>query len=53
MRSVESPCTGVCRLDPKGEFCLGCKRTLEELADWPMLTDREKRALLNALAERA
>ncbi|MFT4025932.1 MAG: DUF1289 domain-containing protein [Novosphingobium sp.] len=52
MRTVESPCTGVCRLDPQGEFCLGCKRTLDEIADWSMLGNAEKRAVLKALAER-
>lgn len=52
MYTVPSPCTGVCRLDPKGAFCLGCKRTLDEIADWTMLTDAEKRAVLKALETR-
>lgn len=52
MFTVESPCTGICRIDPRGEFCLGCKRTLDEIADWPMLNDAEKRAVLKALEER-
>jgi predicted Fe-S protein YdhL (DUF1289 family) len=52
MHSVESPCTGICRLDPKGESCLGCKRTLDEIADWPMLAQAQKRAVLKALKER-
>lgn len=52
MRSVESPCTGVCRLDPTGAFCLGCKRTLDEIADWQMLTDGEKRTVIETLKNR-
>jgi predicted Fe-S protein YdhL (DUF1289 family) len=52
MRSIESPCTGVCRLDPRGEFCLGCKRSLDEIADWSMLSDAEKRAVLTAVKQR-
>lgn len=52
MRSIESPCTGVCRLDPRGEACLGCKRSLEEIADWSMLSDAEKRAVLTAVKQR-
>jgi predicted Fe-S protein YdhL (DUF1289 family) len=52
MRSIESPCTGVCRLDPRGEFCLGCKRSLDEIADWPMLTSAAKRTVLEALKSR-
>jgi len=52
MREVPSPCNSVCRIDAVTGFCLGCKRTLEEIADWPMLTDGEKRAVLRALAAR-
>jgi predicted Fe-S protein YdhL (DUF1289 family) len=53
MRSVESPCTGICRLDSAGEFCLGCKRSLDEIADWPMLDRAKKRAVLEALKQRS
>lgn len=52
MRSVGSPCTGVCRLDLRGEFCLGCKRTLDEIADWQMLTDEGKRTVIETLKKR-
>ena len=52
MRDVPSPCTGVCRIQPRNGWCLGCKRTLEEIADWPMLDAEEKRAVLRELAKR-
>jgi predicted Fe-S protein YdhL (DUF1289 family) len=52
MHSIESPCTGVCRLDATGDFCLGCKRSLDEIADWSMLSDAEKRAVLTAVKQR-
>ena len=29
---VPSPCINFCRLDVKGEFCLGCYRRVEEIA---------------------
>jgi predicted Fe-S protein YdhL (DUF1289 family) len=29
-----SPCVGVCRLDEKSGFCLGCARTRAEIASW-------------------
>ncbi|WP_341676876.1 DUF1289 domain-containing protein [Niveibacterium sp. SC-1] len=29
-----SPCCGVCRLDAEGRLCLGCLRSLEEIAAW-------------------
>jgi predicted Fe-S protein YdhL (DUF1289 family) len=47
-----SPCTGVCRIDWISGLCGGCKRTLNEIADWPMLKPAEKRAILIQLAER-
>lgn len=53
MHTVESPCTGICRIDPESGFCLGCRRTLDEIADWPMLGNADKRAVLKALEERS
>lgn len=47
-----SPCVSVCRIDPANSLCLGCKRTLEEIADWPMLRNGEKRAVLERLQAR-
>ncbi|MFM5931845.1 MAG: DUF1289 domain-containing protein [Novosphingobium sp.] len=47
-----SPCTSVCRIDPKTSWCIGCRRTLGEIADWPMLTATEKRAVLSRLPGR-
>jgi hypothetical protein len=36
-----TPCTGVCRLDGRG-YCLGCRRTGEEIARWRAMTDVER-----------
>jgi predicted Fe-S protein YdhL (DUF1289 family) len=47
-----SPCTGVCRIEQTSGLCTGCKRTLTEIADWPMLGNAEKRAMLRALEQR-
>lgn len=49
MLQPPSPCDGTCRIDPVSQWCLGCKRTLNEIADWPILKPREKRAILNQL----
>jgi uncharacterized protein len=53
MHTVPSPCIGVCRIDPPGGFCIGCQRTLDEIADWPMLSNAEKQRLLESLKERS
>jgi len=47
-----SPCNSICKLDPESGFCLGCKRTLDEIVDWPMLRASEKTAVLAKLNER-
>lgn len=52
MREPPSPCTRVCRIDQRTGWCLGCRRTLGEIADWPMLDAEEKRALLARLETR-
>ena len=49
---VISPCTSVCRMNPRTELCEGCRRTLTEIAEWLLYTDDEKRALLAELATR-
>jgi predicted Fe-S protein YdhL (DUF1289 family) len=32
--AVPSPCVGVCRMDAASGYCLGCWRTLDEIAHW-------------------
>jgi predicted Fe-S protein YdhL (DUF1289 family) len=36
-----TPCIGICRLDEQG-FCIGCRRTLDEIARWATLSDAER-----------
>jgi predicted Fe-S protein YdhL (DUF1289 family) len=52
LRQPPSPCISVCRIDSATGLCEGCLRTLDEIADWPMLSVREKDALLWQLRER-
>ena len=49
----ESPCVGVCALDEAGERCLGCHRTLSEIAAWPRMTVDARRRLRAELVGRA
>jgi predicted Fe-S protein YdhL (DUF1289 family) len=49
---VPSPCINVCQLDPATGFCLGCRRTIEEIAAWSRLDDRAKREVWAQLAQR-
>ena len=47
-----SPCDGTCRIELASGWCTGCNRTLAEIADWPMLSNKEKRAVLAAVEQR-
>jgi uncharacterized protein len=47
-----SPCINICRLDDHTGYCLGCFRTLHEIASWSALDDRAQRKLLNDVAGR-
>ena len=47
-----SPCTGVCQIDPVSTQCLGCNRTLDEIAAWPYADTAQKHAILRNLAAR-
>ena len=40
-----SPCVGVCRMDADG-LCIGCRRTLAEIARWGTLSNDERRRLM-------
>lgn len=49
---IQSPCVRVCQLDPDTGFCRGCYRTVDEIAGWPEMSDRDKEECLNILDER-
>ena len=39
---VESPCINICKVDIERDVCIGCGRTLEEIAHWSEMTDADK-----------
>ena len=51
MSSPDSPCIGLCTLDIR-RICKGCYRHIDEIADWALMSDDEKRAVLNEAASR-
>ena len=52
MTVVASPCIGVCRLDERAGWCVGCLRTREEIARWRDADEAERRRILAAVARR-
>jgi hypothetical protein len=49
---IASPCNKVCVMDAEQRYCLGCRRTLEEIAAWGSMTDEEQRVVLEKLERR-
>jgi predicted Fe-S protein YdhL (DUF1289 family) len=49
---VLSPCIGICRLDAQ-ELCVGCRRTLDEIAEWPLATEARRREIARESQRRA
>ena len=50
--AVASPCTSVCTIDAVTGLCVGCYRTLDEIAGWIDLSAAERRAVVANLALR-
>ena len=42
---VASPCISVCRMHEPTGWCEGCLRTLDEIAFWSVLDERDKFAV--------
>ena len=49
---VASPCNSVCRMDDITGLCLGCHRTLDEIAGWSAMDEVAKRAVRDRLRSR-
>lgn len=51
-RPALSPCVGTCKMDEASGFCLGCGRTLAEIADWGVMDDGLRAQIMQALPAR-
>ena len=49
---MESPCVKICTYQPGAGLCLGCGRTLAEIAGWAAMSDAERRRIMDALPAR-
>ena len=47
---VPSPCQNICVLDPE-MICIGCGRSAEEISRWTVMTNEEKQAVIDRIAE--
>lgn len=47
---IKSPCINICTT--RGNVCLGCYRTTEEINNWVRYSDEEKKEILRKVSER-
>lgn len=50
---IESPCVRICVVHPEERICTGCYRTMDEIAGWSKLPSDDRRAIMEALPDRA
>jgi len=50
---IDSPCIKVCVMDPAQGICLGCGRTLDQIARWSAMAEEERAGIMRILGARA
>lgn len=50
---VESPCVKVCVVHPTERICVGCLRSIDEIARWSRMEPAERQEIMEDLPERA
>lgn len=48
----ETPCIAVCLMDQRTNLCLGCGRTLPEIARWGRMESAERLSIMLTLRQR-
>ena len=51
-KPIATPCVKVCIVDGESGLCLGCYRTLGEVASWSALAEAERDEIIAALPAR-
>lgn len=49
---IESPCVKTCTLDSRSGLCLGCGRTIEEIARWASMSAAARTKVMTDLPAR-
>ena len=49
---LASPCVQICIIEPSDGLCVGCARTLDEIANWSAMSIEARRAVMKALPQR-
>jgi predicted Fe-S protein YdhL (DUF1289 family) len=49
---IETPCVKICTVDARRGICLGCGRTIDEIARWSAMSAAERRRIMSELPAR-
>ncbi|EYD71611.1 DUF1289 domain-containing protein [Limimaricola hongkongensis] len=49
---IASPCVKLCTIHPETRLCLGCARSIDEIATWGRMTPEERQKIITELPER-
>jgi len=49
---IETPCVKICTLDARKGLCLGCGRTVDEIARWTIMSASERNQVMGELPVR-
>ncbi|HEX5539694.1 MAG TPA: DUF1289 domain-containing protein [Methylophilaceae bacterium] len=49
---VDSPCVGVCTMNPEIGLCAGCYRTIEEIRQWWSMSNEQRAQVILQLEQR-
>ncbi|PPB81602.1 hypothetical protein LV82_00811 [Albidovulum inexpectatum] len=50
---IDSPCVKICTIHPAERLCVGCLRTIDEIAGWSRMSADERRRIMAELPTRA
>ena len=51
-QEIESPCVKLCVIHPDSRLCLGCARSLDEIAGWSQMDPATRAAIMAELPQR-
>jgi hypothetical protein len=49
---IDTPCVKICTIDARSGLCLGCGRTIDEIAGWSAMSAAERARLMGELPSR-
>ena len=52
-QEIQSPCVKLCVVHPEARICVGCFRSIDEIAGWSRLTPEQRTTIMAELPARA